>query len=98
MKVFLIPYNNNNNNKTIFFFPLKNLIIYLGDPEIISNLIRFINEFWYVKSDKFSSSVEEVIKNDSTCSNININMKLRKFNAIEDILTYVQKYKEISNK
>jgi hypothetical protein len=60
--------------------------------------LRFINEFWYVKIDKFSACVEDVIKNDSTNANINVNLKLKKFNAIEEILTYVEKYKNIVNK
>ena len=73
-------------------------IKFLGDPDIVCNLIRFINEFWYVKTDKYSDSVEDIIKKDSSNSNINFNMKLKKFDSIEDILTNLEKYKDKANK
>jgi hypothetical protein len=51
-----------------------------------------------LRTDKFTASVEEVIKNDTINANINVNLKIKKFDAIDDILTYVEKFKDISNK
>jgi len=92
------PFAHIEGNNKFNFYLLIIKPYFLGDPEIVSNLIRFINEFWFLRTDKFTASVEEVIKNDTINANVNVNLKLRKFNAIDDILTYVEKFKDISNK
>jgi len=61
-------------------------------------LLRFINEFWYVKTTAFTNNVEEVIKSESSNANINLNMKLRNFNSIEEIVKYTDRFKESISK
>lgn len=58
-------------------------IIIIGDPNVVSNLIRFVNEFWFIA--KTPQNIEEIIKSDSANNNVDIPTKLKKYNGFEEI-------------
>lgn len=66
--------------KVIYFL---NIIIFIGDPNVVSNLIRFVNEFWFI--GKNPQNIEEIIKSDTANNNVDIPTKLKKYNGLEEI-------------
>jgi hypothetical protein len=58
---------------------------------VVSNLIRFINEFWFVNTEYKKSQVEEVVKSDKNLMNTtNLNLpilmtKIKYFDNLEVI-------------
>ena len=63
---------------------------------VISNLIRFINEFWYVNDEKENKTLDQALKEIET-NNANsfnsLKMKIKKFNDLKSIENFIAKKK-----
>ena len=60
--------------------------IYLAKSYVVTNLLRFLNEFWFINLNQ--ENLEEIVKNDSNLANSAATMmsKLKIYDSFEVII------------